>query len=271
MVSNFVKRKTGICSGVLLLAGMLLVTAERPGLAQTSNTGSTTLPTSTGHADAPNSTATNGSGGEDPVNSPVNPPAGGHDQPFAVNPVTGLTSTSAANYRPLTRKDRWNLYWKQNYASTGAYFGPVITALVLDQASNSPQAWGGGLEGYGRRLGSRMGTSITQGTFQAALAAALHEDVRYISSAAKGFKRRSLHAIAFSFVTYNNSGHITLNIANLTSYYGATAISTTWVPITGSRARYTLTNGTEQIVLSLPINFLQEFWPEIQHKVFRHR
>jgi hypothetical protein len=266
MVSNFVTRKTGICSGVLLLAGMLLATAEPPALAQSS----TTLPASPVNTEVQNSAGTNGSGVEDPAGSPVSARAGGQNQPFAVNPVTGLTSTSASNYRPLTGKERWKLYWKQNYGSTGAYFGPIFTALVLDQASNSPQAWGGGIEGYGRRLGSRMGTSITQGTLQASLAAALHEDVRYISSAAKGFKRRSMHAIAFSLVTYNNSGHTTLNVANLASSYAATAISTTWVPISGNQARYTLTNGTAQIVLSMPINFLQEFWPEIQHKVFRH-
>jgi hypothetical protein len=141
---------------------------------------------------------------------------------------------------------------------------------VLDQASNSPSAWGGGFQGYGKRLGSRIATSITQGTFQASLAAALHHEVRYISSADTGFKRRAGHAVVFSFLTYNSQGHTVVNIANLSSYYAATAVSTTWVPISGSKAKYTLTNGTAQIFLAIPINFLQEFWPEIRRKVSRH-
>jgi hypothetical protein len=248
---------------------MLLAFAARQGFAQSSNPISTTLPASPGHTDEQDSGNTNAPSTNGTTALPANAAASGQNQPFAVNPVTGLSSTSASNYRPLTGSERWHLYWKQNYASTGAYFGPVFTALVLDQASNSPSQWGGGMEGYGRRLGSRIATSITQGTIQAALAAALHEDVRYISSADKGFKRRSLHAMAFSLVTYNSDGHTTLNVANLTSYYAATAISTAWVPITDSRAKYILSNGSAQILLSLPINFLQEFWPEIQHKVFR--
>jgi hypothetical protein len=257
MVSNIVTRNV-----VLLLAMLLPAAAQRTAFAQTSDAASPTQPA--GPAPAPAAPSTPA-----PSVSPATTPAGRGNQPLAVNPVTGLTSASAANYHPLTGQERWKLYWKQNYASTGAYFGPVVTALVLDQASNSPAAWGGGLEGYGRRLGSRIATSITQGTIQASIAAGLHEDVRYITSADKGFKRRSLHAIAYSFLTYNSQGHATLNVANLSSYYMATAISTTWMPISVSTARYTFTNGTAQIVLSIPINFLQEFWPEISRKVLR--
>jgi hypothetical protein len=247
----------------------MLATTSRPGSAQTPSPASTTQPAPPEPTGARGTDPANASGNSVPGAAPSNPAAAGQNQPFAVNPVTGLTSASAANYRPLTGRQRWRLYWKQNYASPGAYFGPVITALVLDQASNSPSAWGGGFEGYGKRLGSRVATSITQGTIQASLAAVLHEDVRYISSADKGFKQRARHAIAFSFVTYNSQGHTTLNISNLSSYYMATAISTTWVPISISKARYTFTNGTAQVLLSVPINFLQEFWPEIRQKVFR--
>jgi hypothetical protein len=111
--------------------------------------------------------------------------------------------------------------------------------------------------------------AIVQGTFQASTAAALHEDVRYISSAPTGFKSRALHAIKYSFLTYDSEGHPTLNIANLSSYYGAAAVSAAWVPGRKNVATYTLTSGTEQIGLSVPINLLQEFWPDIRHKVLR--
>jgi len=202
-----------------------------------------------------------------PASPSINP--ANQSQPIPVNPFTGLTSASSQNYSPLTGQQRWKLYWKQNYLSVGAYFGPFFTALAFDQASGWPSDWGGGLEGFGRRLGSRIAISTIQGSLQAASAAALHEDVRYLTSSSTGFKKRALHAIAFSFLTFNNRGHTTLNIANITSFYGATAISTAWVPIHGRVSTYILTNGTEQIALSVPINLLQEFWPEVRHKVLR--
>jgi hypothetical protein len=249
----------GFCSRVFLIAIMLLALVVHPAFGQSSN------------AQTPPAGATGmtGSAARDPsVAPPVNPPAG-NTNALGVNPITGLGTASAANYHPLTGKERWHLYWKQNYASPGAYFGPVFTALVLDQSTNTPRAWGGGWPGFGRRLGSRTAMAMTQGTIQASLAAVLDEDVRYISSADTGFKRRLLHAIKFSFLTYNSKGQTRLNIANLTSIYATTAISTAWVPIQGSGAKYTLTNGSAQIALTVPINIVQEFWPEIRHTVLR--
>lgn len=188
---------------------------------------------------------------------------------LSVNPVTGMVSASESNYEPLTGTERVKIYFKMNYAAVGAYFGPFFTALVLDQATGSPAQWGGGFAGYGRRVASRLGTAILQGTFQAPVAALLHEDVRYIASSQHGIKRRAWHAVKYSFLTYNAHGQPTLNVANLSSYYAATAISVAWLPSHNNLATYTLSNATEQVGLSVPLNLLQEFWPEIRHAVLR--
>jgi len=187
---------------------------------------------------------------------------------LAVNPITGLTVSPASNFTPLTADERWKLYWKQNFFSVGAFFRPVFFALVLDQTTNSPSEWGGGFGGFGRRIASRTASNIVQGTIRAPLAAVLHEDVRYISDQ-RGGKRRVLHAIEYSFLTYNNQGRPTLNIAKLVGYYASTAISTVWRPGHHSLAEYTFSNGSEQVGLSLPVNILQEFWPDISRMLTR--
>jgi hypothetical protein len=189
---------------------------------------------------------------------------------LAVNPVTGMAVLSGKHYVPLTGKERWDLYWKQNYLSVGEYFGPVMTSLLLDQVSNSPTEWGGGFRGYGRRLASRTGGAMVQGTVQALVAPVLHEDVRYIPSEDADGKHRILHAIAYSFLAYNRKGRPVLNIANLGAYYASTAISTQWLPRKDSVAWYTLTNGSVQIALIMPVNILQEFWPDLIHKIRQH-
>jgi hypothetical protein len=186
-----------------------------------------------------------------------------------VNPVTGLAVASQSRYISLTGRERLKLYFEMNYLSVGAYFGPFFTALVLDQATGSPEQWGGGFPGYGRRVASRVGNAILQGSIQAPLAALLHEDVRYITSSDRGFKRRARHAIFYSLLTYNKEGHSTPNIANLSAYYASTAVSTAWLPGHYNVARYALVNGTEQVALSIPVNLLQEFWPEIARRAFR--
>jgi len=190
-------------------------------------------------------------------------------QRVKVNPLTGLALASQSNYSPLTGTERWKLYLKMTYGSAGPYFSPVVNALLLDQDNGTPRQWGGGFPGLGRRLASRAGNAVLQGTFQAPLAALLHEDVRYIPTTQRSFQRRALHAILYSFLTYNDKGHPTLNIANLTAFYASTAVTTAWLPGVQNAARYTFTNASEQIALSFPLNVVQEFWPEIRRHVFR--
>jgi hypothetical protein len=101
------------------------------------------------------------------------------------------------------------------------------------------------------------------------VAAVLHEDVRYISSSQHGFKRRAEHAVLYSFLTYNTEGRPTLNIANLSAYYASTAVSSAWLPGHHIMGAYTFSNASEQIALSVPVNLLQEFWPEVRHYVLR--
>ncbi len=253
-----------ICGGPALAFN----SGEDNGSPQTSSQGTAAAP-----ASKPQSTSTQSS------DQPTSQPAGASQEPpppaidknrLAVNPVTGMVVASEANYTPLTGDERLKLYFKMNYWSVGAYFGPVFSALVLDQATGSPAQWGGGFAGFGRRVASRTGNAILQGTFQAPVAVILHEDVRFITSSKTGFKRRALHAIVYSFLTYNNQGHPTLNIANLGGYYASTAASATWLPGHYNVLNYTLLNGTEQIGLSVPVNVFQEFWPEVRRAVF-HR
>jgi len=192
-------------------------------------------------------------------------------QQVKVNPLTGLGLASQSNYTPLTGSERWTLYLKMTYGSAGPYLSPLVNALLLDQDNGTPRQWGGGFPGFGRRLASRAGNAVLQGTFQAPFAAILHEDVRYIPTTQHSFQRRALHAILYSFLTYSDKGHPTLNIANLGAFYASTAVTTAWLPGVRNAARYTLSNGSEQIALSFPLNVVQEFWPEISRHLFRRQ
>ena len=226
------------------------------------------LPGATGASDEFDAQAPSGDQTGRPSGS-ASPPAEDHKQSADVNPITGMAVAPQTNYTPLTLNERWKLYLKMTYASAGPYFSPLVNALALDQASDTPRQWGDGFAGFGRRLASRAGNAVLQGSFQAPLAALLHEDVRYIPTSQRSIPRRALHAVLYSFLTYNDKGHPTLNIANLAAFYASTAVTTTWLPGIGNSARYTFTNASQQIALSFPLNVVQEFWPEIQRHLFR--
>jgi len=243
----------------LALAGAALVLiALSPAYSQTASAGGT-------------SSQPSGVAGAAPQ-APVTDATQDEKQRLSVNPLTGQTTALATDYTPLTADERWKLYFKQSYWSVGAYFGPLFAALALDQSTGNPQQWGGGFPGYGRRVASRWASGdIVQNSFQFPVAALLKEDVRYVASNQHGFRRRAGHAILYSFLTYNTQGHSTLNFSNIGGYYFAGAVSTLWLPGRQKVASYTLSNGSESLGLSVPVNMLQEFWPEIRRIVFRRK
>lgn len=185
-----------------------------------------------------------------------------------INLLTGQGDVSEANYQPLTGKQRVQLWLNGSFTTPGAYVGSIANSLI-DQASGSPREWGGGMEGYARRLGSRVATNAVQGAIQASAAAAFRLDPRYIRSSSRLLSHRISHALLFVVITLNDDGRRRINFANLASFYGSAAVASTWVPRTESTLRYTAKDGSRQIVFSGLNNILQEFWPEIRKAIKR--
>lgn len=188
-------------------------------------------------------------------------------KPTGVNPLTGLGMVSSVDYKPLNGHERWKLYYKQNFMSLGAATAVVVPA-AMDHLYKQPPEWGSHNDALGKRLASRFGTAVIQGTTQAAACAALGQDPRYIRSASSGWLRRSGHAILFSVLTYNKEGKRRFALGTLGSYYASSMASTAWFP-----ERYTalgdgVRDANRQIVLSMLVNQVQEFWPEIR-RIFR--
>jgi hypothetical protein len=211
-----------------------------------------------------------GAGQSQPVNNPQDqsaPSPQKKDAPTKVDILTGIGHVSQDQYKPLTGKERLHLYLNQTFVPPEAYLGVLLSSAV-DQIGNDPPEWGQGLKGYGIRFASRFGTNFVQNSIQAAGAAALHEEPRYVSSSSKGFFRRSEHALLFTLVTYNNSGKVRPAIASVGSIYAASMITTLWMP-----NRYTVLgdgvrDGNLQLGLNGAFNLVEEFLPDIK-KVFK--
>ncbi len=208
--------------------------------------------------------------GGDPGGPVQHPPAPAPEQKAAtsVNVFTGMGMVSSDHYQPLTRRQRWDYYVNQNFTSVGSYFGPVLSSII-DQSNGQPPEWGGGMGGYGKRLASRFGTGVIQGSVQSAGTTILKQDPRYIRSSDQRILRRIGHAFIYTIITYNDSGQNRLAIATLGSYYASSMLTNYWYP-----GRYTalgdgVRDGNRQVILAGLLNQFQEFWPEIRRYVLR--
>jgi hypothetical protein len=179
------------------------------------------------------------------------------------NPITLQAGTGRGSYQALTGKERWNLYLRKAFWSPGVLFraaGPALGAHL----KNEPPAWGQGAEGYSKRFANRFGRFTLQETYEAAGAAALGHEVRYVRSKRSGFFPRAGHALAANFVTYDRNGRRTPHIARVGSAFAAEFTASLWMPA-GYRDASTAMRGVGvELGVSSAFNLLREFAPELK-------
>ena len=167
-----------------------------------------------------------------------------------------------ATYVAMTGSDRWTKYFKDNYASPGAYFRAFGSGLG-QQLGNAPPEWRQGAEGYFKRSGSQFAQFAIDDTIRSGLAAAAGLDTRYRSCECAGAGRRALHAIGWSFVTRNNEGKTRFDWTRLAGAYGSGFALNAWYP-----ARFgpkdAFREGTTEFGSAIGGNILREFTPDIK-------
>jgi hypothetical protein len=185
----------------------------------------------------------------------------------ATKPV--LPGSGQSVYQPLTGKQRWNLYLRDAFLSPGAYFkaaGPALGA----QLGNEPAAWGQGMEGYGKRFANRFGRNALQETYEAAGAALLQHEVRYIRRGHSGFLQRAVHALTANFVTYDRSGRRTPHVARVGSVVAAEFTGNLWMPAGYRDASTAMQGAGMQLGVGSAFNLIREFAPELT-RLFKRR
>jgi len=165
-----------------------------------------------------------------------------------------------AEWRPLTGEERWRIYWRRTYFTPGVIFrtfGPATGSHLSDE----PPQWGQGAEGYFRRAGNRFARFTMRDTMEAAGAAAIGHDVRYIKCDCTGFFPRFGHALAMGFVTLDRNGKYAPAYARYGAAFGAEFIGNTWMP-SGYRDKSEAFRGVGiQIAYGSLFNVVREFMP----------
>ena len=169
----------------------------------------------------------------------------------------------SGGYQPLTGNERWNLYLRRAFWSPGVFLRAAGPALGAQQ-NNEPPSWGQGMEGYSRRFANRFGRFALQETYEAAGAAALGHEVRYIRSKRSGFFPRAGHALISNLVTYDRRGRRTPHVARIGSVFGAEFTGKLWMP-PGYTDNATAMRGVGvQLGVSSGFNLIREFAPELK-------
>jgi len=157
------------------------------------------------------------------------------------------------------RNHPYREHWKKATFGKGAA-ARVVAGAGIAQATNRPKSWGGGIGGFGKRLGAGFATHTVKTTVEHVVAAPLHEDLQYHRSTAHGTGARLKHALVSTVVTRNTrSGKRTPAVGRISGHAAAGAFS---------QAALHAGAGASTAGLGLAAdagaNVAREFWP--RHK-----
>jgi hypothetical protein len=160
-------------------------------------------------------------------------------------------------------------YHAQRTFSPGSFAMSGVSA-GYSQMTDSPTEWGQGGDGYSKRVGSAVASSVIRAGLAFGLDSTLHQDPRYYRSDSAGLWPRTAHALRGTILTRTDSGRETLSVWRLGSAYGAAFIADQWYPDRLNTLRHGLYSGSTRLGFDLAKNVIAEFWPDLKRKISRH-
>ena len=171
--------------------------------------------------------------------------------------VNGQKATPTPDYVFPTAEERFKRYVKD----TVGPFRLVRTAATagIDQWRDTPEEWGQGAKGYGRRFASGVGRNAIQQTVTYGLDSALHLDTGFQRSKREGFLPRLKDALLQNVTSRTRSGNRVISAPRFVGVYtGSIVAAETWYP---DRYSYKdgLRHGTTTLLTGFGINVVREF------------
>ena len=183
------------------------------------------------------------------------------------------------NYRSVEESDpisplsvRRKFYIGYKDATDYPIFFIAAGMAGLAQMTGQHPAFGGGVEGYSKRLGAAAGDQLMMTLLtESIMPTVLHEDPRYFRRGHGGFWPRTGYAASRIFIARNDQGKWTFNFAEVGGNAIGTAIGNAYYP--GERHwGDNLERYSSQLATDAFSEVLKEFWPDIKRKYFdRHR
>ena len=186
---------------------------------------------------------------------PQSTPQGTQSQ--TTQPAATDDQASAQDYVFPTRRERFDRY----VSSTVGPFRLMQTTVSagLEQWKDSPEEWGQGMKGYGKRFASSLGRNAIQQTVTYGLDQTFELDTGFRKSTREGFLPRFKDALVQNVTSRTKSGKRVISVPRFAGVYTGSVIATeTWYP---ERSSYKdgLRQGTATLLTGFGINLLREF------------
>jgi len=207
------------------------------------------LSTIEGTSDAPD-TSTQGTS-SDPSSLPATP-----------LPQLSLNET----YVPITGRQR--LYWLLTETLGPWHLVGGIIPPALGTALNDPHEDGTHWGGFAERYGIRLTGIATSNVMEAGLSELWGKDPRYFRDPGARFGARLRNVVMQTFETRGRDGKFSPAYPRYMAITGSNFLSNTWRPDSEADTPHALLRTGEGFGGQIVSNAWEEFWPDIQSRVF---
>jgi hypothetical protein len=173
------------------------------------------------------------------------------------------------SYEPLSRRQKLDRWLQHTYSPYT--FVSTVTSTAWAQATGGWPSYGGGVEGFGKRLGATFGDTETNGFFKVfLLPGVLHQDPRYFPMRRGTVRARAEYAATRVFATRKDDGANTFNSSEVIAVFFVRAAENLYLPPTDRGFRQTMTGAVGALLGDVQSNLLREFRPDISRIFHKH-
>jgi hypothetical protein len=139
-------------------------------------------------------------------------------------------------------------------------FLSVAGVAGAEQYKNVFPAYGGGIQGYGKRYGAALANHVS-GTLlgRAVYPSIFHQDPRYFYKGKGSVPSRMLYAISATFIARGDDGRWKPNYSHLLGNFSAAAVSNLYYPASDRGASLVVFNGLATTGANVVSNLIREF------------
>lgn len=181
--------------------------------------------------------------------------------------VFAQAGTGVRNPKIMTFEER--LYWfaRNTYGPPSILVaGPLSSGLRTWR--NTPEEWGPGWEGFGKRYGIRfVNNSVTNG-LRVTSSAIWNEDPRYRRLGQGSFGARLKSVLKQSVMSYYGNGKLYPSASLAIGHFGSAHIQNLWMPASVSTQKDAWVRGALMYSGRLNSNFAREFFPLLRNVRF---
>ncbi|HEX7139003.1 MAG TPA: hypothetical protein VF219_14195 [Vicinamibacterales bacterium] len=175
---------------------------------------------------------------------------------------------TATAYVPITGRERieWIVIGTIGVRSL-TLVGPLSAGTQT--AFNTPEEWGQGWDGFGKRYLAREADVAISNTLEAGVGVFWGEDPRYIPSGRKGIWPRARYAMKTVFLAQRPDGHLAPAWGRYVGNTLNNIIENSYLPPSVTTPGETVLRSANGFLGRLGGNLWDEFWPDARRLIFQ--